>query len=888
MTLTIPKDVSSAYRPRREQPDEMGRSLFQNIYRTAEQYVADIWGLSAEMCGEGLTEYSNILAFTGGRGAGKTSAMLNVKGLLESGKKLDGSSWNGVTFIALPMIDPSHLSADETIIDIVLSRMYTRFERHCTQERSVPIEVRRKVYQAFSETYQAVRAMCQSREDRHSSADPLEGLQYAAAGNSLRELMDRLVRQFLKVLTNGRPVRGCLVLCVDDVDMNIRQGYAICEELRKYLSIPNVVILFSLYMEQMNDLIRQQYSKDFSTLLKGRDSKGRDKKGRDNLDLAESVPNMAEKYLQKLIPFGRRCALPSMDLKNLSSIQVRYDGDPADMPASPLTDEILGRLYQTTGLILVKSQRQTHGFLPTTLRGIVHLLSLLRSMEPVTVIDPEREEPYTLPAEQTERLEHNLNRIARYIQEYCLSELPQSSVTVLSVLLDESSEALNQRVIRTMLHELEDLDFKDERSSFSEFLKQDIAPENITVGDVLRVMRVYAQAVHYYDGKNIRFSALFRTVYSIRILQHFFLEAGTNAALDKRKMDLFTMLGGLLYQPEGDDLIRMKQDSVDRLQQQRVEDLKASVEQQGAQAAPLVDTILLGTIHMGSQALRINRHFLPNHLRTLRLRKLEPFYAGVSREAVTGGKGNTFQYFSYSYFGCILNALRFQSDIRNQDYQLWRERHLSPLPILSADCIDGYVTGMRRASENTRKSSSYVSEAVEIGSRSLIFELLERSCTGHTVRDFLEKGLTDFPFLKKDILLDDYLLGESLMSPANDSGSLIDEKLLKEKKKSLELCLTHLENGRRRYQSVTSVQELKSRLGLTRSGEALQEPEREMLQALSKAIQDRKALLGDDSAELGSEQLQAALEDIDTQISTEINHTKEKLNAVSRQLKEMS
>ena len=52
------------------------------------------------------------------------------------------------------------------------------------------------------------------------------------------------------------------------------------------------------------------------------------------------------------------------------------------------------------------------------------------------------------------------------------------------------------------------------------------------------------------------------------------------------------------------------------------------------------------------------------------------------------------------------------------------------------------------------------------------------------------------------------LTGGILISPADDLGSLIHEKLLKEKKKSLELCLTHLENGRRRYQSVTSVQEL--------------------------------------------------------------------------------
>lgn len=840
MTLTIPEDANFAYRPVIESPEQMKSSFFLDVYLSAEQHINSILSLFKSSKSDGLQlEYSNIIAFTGDRGAGKTSVMGNIKELLHSGKKLNGTFREKESFLCLPMIDPSHISPDETVIDIVLSRMYSYFDEYCNKN-NVFTDRKRNVYQAFSETFQAVRVVCQNREARHNIPDSLVGLQNATAGNNLRELMSKLVNLLLQETGFQKDSVRCLVLCIDDIDMNIQQGYNICEELRKYLNIPNVIILFSLYIGQMNDLVRQQYLKDFDTLLRYREE----------IPLSESVPDMAKKYLEKLIPFNHRCALPEINFRNLKGIMIQYEGE--NSQSTPLLDELLRLLYEKSGLILVKNQDGTHDFLPTSLRGVTHLITLLRKMEPVTLIHTDR--TYQLDEKERERLEKNLDTLARYIREYSIIEFSKQSAAILEALLKTPQENLNLRVIHMM-------------NSRLKLLESSLPGQKPTVGDVLYIMRLYSRNAHSDDGKTGLFSALFKVLYSIRLLQTFLIDEGQDASLDERKLKLHQVLGGLVYNIDWDDVCRGS-DLCEELSINNLKELEHAPDFEN-----LLDELLVGTICMGRPESKRKLNARNNTSITQYLNNPDRDDKDISREALTGKRGNTFQYFIYSYLGCILSPLRNDLAIQNQDYQTWRKKYLSLLPILSADCIDAYVCGLRRATMNLRKSSPYISIAVSKGSRELIHDLIERSCIDCNSKVFWSESLDTFPFMQEDSLVEKHFFFR------DSSGQPSVPEADPQKIDSLNHFLQKLHGMRKKYRSITDLSWLVHSYENTDTSGKLQEVESEQLKKLSDRLKALKAEYRNQSwTEEDAFQISKDLKDkIDAEIYSEIQNATEEL-----------
>lgn len=809
MTLTIPIDKNFAYRPVAETPEQMKTSFFVDVYRAAEQRIDGILDLSKPAGSDGLLmEYSNIIAFTGGRGAGKTSVMGNVGNLLQSGKRLDGSSWEKNFFLCPPMIDPSHISPDETVIDIVLSGLYNFFKTYCGTH-DIFMDRQRKIYQAFSEAFQAVRVICQSREARHGIPDSLEGLHRVTAGNNLRELMSSLVKLLLQEVGRERNAAGCLVLCIDDIDMNIQQGYNICEELRKYLNIPHVIILFSLYISQMNDLVRQQYLNDFGTLLRYGDE----------ITLSESVPDMAKKYLEKLIPFNHRCALPEINFRNSMDITIRYEEREGQGIA--LTDEVLRLLHDKTGVLLVKNQDGTHAFLPTSLRGVTHLISLLQRMESVKLV--REEQAYQLDEKERVILGKNLDTLARYIKEYHIVEFSRQSASVLEALITAPQESLNIRVTRMMAGVLDEtLTSQIRRRSGTGILQG----EKASVGDVLYIMHTYSREEHYADGKDQLFAALFKVLYSIRLLQAFFIDARQDKGLDARKLALRQVLGSLIYHVDDDKVCRGS-DLCEILSISDLKDLESSPDFDAT-----LDELLLGTICMGRPE-KIGRISRTQPL-TPYLNSVDRDDKDISRDALTGKLGNTFQYFIYSYLGCILSPLRDDLAIQNQNYQTWRQKYLSPLPVLSADYIDAYVQGLRRATENTRKSTSSISVAVSKGSRELISDLISRSCVDDNSKNFFTQSLTSFPFMQEDSLVEKYLFSK-------DSSKQAPTEIASEKRiSSLTYYLRKLQGMRSKYESATDVGQLIRKYENEDTSGKLQPEDLDRLKRLSERLKTFK------------------------------------------------
>ena len=68
-----------------------------------------------------------------------------------------------------------------------------------------------------------------------------------AAGIELKEDLNKLMRCYAKYFGKER-----VLISIDDLDLNVTEGYQMAEEIRKYLSSPEAcIILMSIKVEQM-------------------------------------------------------------------------------------------------------------------------------------------------------------------------------------------------------------------------------------------------------------------------------------------------------------------------------------------------------------------------------------------------------------------------------------------------------------------------------------------------------------------------------------------------------------------------------------------------------------------------------------------------------------
>lgn len=825
MTITVPKEANSAYKPRVESTEAMRSSLFRDIYQQAEDCVADILAQSKGREGETLLpEYGNIIAFTGGRGTGKTSAMESVAGMLARGERLDEKKkWDKTFFECLPMVDPSHLTKDETVVDVILSRLYSSFERYCEgASGKVAIEEQRRVYMRFEEVYRAVRSMCKSRQDRHKDTNSLEGLNSIAAGNELRRLMDELVQAYLKTVRGGRDGHGCLVVCVDDVDMNVEQGYHICEDLRKYFELPGVVILFSLCIEQMNDIVRQEYLRDFEMLC----NIGKD------MSPSKGIPNMAAKYLEKLIPFGRRCVLPDFSVSRLGTLKVQFE---AGGPERFLVDVILGLMEEKAGIIMVKDAHESHAFLPTNLRGIMHLLETLGHMESAQEKDKW----------DSGRLVKNLDTLKEYIRHYQIPEFPNDIVSVLKILLDAPLDTLNQYVVMAMHRSANGFLVTDgeEDSILDELIDPSIPPENISIGDVLFTMHCFYEEDYRLSEIGERFIATFRVLYTIRMLETVYVEHGEESFAEQKDA-LAKLVGGLIYTPGPHKVIR----GGAWFENLKISDINNFASAKGVDPAEVLDVLLMNTVCTGKLEGKTWVRF--------RNREDGACSKSVERNILEGKKGNV-RYFSASLLGCFTNCLRsdltITSDRFKAPYEVWRAQYTSPIPIVSMDFVDEFVYGLYRATLTSRKSGNSLNYSLFEGAEKLIEALLKKTVLSEDKREQYKQRYKNFPFLKCDYLeqFRDYC--EKRINPQEKINEL------KSKVDSLDLVLRYLENAKYRYGAVFSFDQMMGTKGVTIGREVLPQY-RKALEELNQQIIKEKQILQRETAHRWEDTLETITE----------------------------
>lgn len=320
---------------------------------------------------------NNILAFCAPRGQGKTSAMLSFSNALQGKgdnpyKKLDVIKEDH-SFRCLSPIDPTMLSESESVIQLVLGILFSEisikwstadnWRSAATQQESEKIQI----LEDIKSCYKSLQYINQ-QSSKENSPDDFEKMLATSDIFQLKKHIHDIIMYYFKLL-RWNAEHSFLVIQLDDTDMQMKNAYSILEEVRKYLAMPNVVVLMATYFEQLRILITQQYAtqlKSYSDLAKRN----------------ELTRRMAAKYLDKLIPASQTVHLPTMRLQRDTEkkLMLVVERNGVDSEPDELENKMFSIIYEKTGLAFIRHNNYMHNLLPTTLRGLQHLFRLLDQM----------------------------------------------------------------------------------------------------------------------------------------------------------------------------------------------------------------------------------------------------------------------------------------------------------------------------------------------------------------------------------------------------------------------------------------------------------------------------------------------------------------------------
>lgn len=418
-------------------------SFFSNMFIQADSILREIIDTNNEKEQAGKTDkrYSrasnNIMVFCAERGQGKTSAMLSFARYLDKGRDNASLKFDyKQKFFVLDSIDPSSLNKKESIVRVFISRLFYRFSEVVKdiprEEYSSGLfkEKREKMFELFQKCFDNIDYLNNDKK-KNDCEDDLERLAQLGDSGRLRENLYDLVAGFLDFIScyqqEYKDSKPYLVIAIDDADLAVDNIFKICEDIRNYFVISNMVVLMAADMEQLTYEIQREYMVKHQELIRYADSERLVNYYRDNCG------QMAVRYVEKMFPVGHRLELPKFEgttYRKYDEMKIEYLKSGEDIFAEDsyelcynMQHQLLKMLYDRTGIILMAQSEMLHPFLPRTLRELTHFLCFLYDMECVDFT-----KAYSIPEnESLLKLRKNIDAVEEYFFEHwCVNHLNES------------------------------------------------------------------------------------------------------------------------------------------------------------------------------------------------------------------------------------------------------------------------------------------------------------------------------------------------------------------------------------------------------------------------------------------------------------------------------
>lgn len=485
----------------------LGTSIFSEPYRYAmdalNSYFKSMPKELSTRLGEEELWRNNIFAFIGDRGSGKTSCMQSIaQFLVDSPKELEDNAVLKERFYKIDMVDPSFVDNDSNVVGVILASLYKKYleysSKHTDNEKK-----RIKLANHFAKVQHDFYRMM---ECKNVGDDDLEALSSLSAAIDLKQSMLNLIDCFMSYVDKEGAI---LLIPVDDIDLHSKAATDMVEQIRKYLVLPNVVVLMAVKMSQLSKLKRLQFSKEYQ-----------DK--RNTLSDTE-LDEMVEKYITKLVPYGHRIYMPDATFYWDAQLTV-LKNDEVEQENVSIRQFIPELIFRKTRYLFYNSSIKTSYIVPDNLRELRQLMRLLYDMN-----------DYFNEVGDTVKEEVNNKMVfKKYLfQSWMMNHLDASSQSLIKELLAVTDSiqmnAFTLRIIRQKFYLKDDNgklvapwqgEEKDGiRQELDYVMRKDNMVYNVALGDVLAVID-YLERLDI-TSEQMYFLFMIKTIYSIRLYEYF-------------------------------------------------------------------------------------------------------------------------------------------------------------------------------------------------------------------------------------------------------------------------------------------------------------------------------------------------------------------------------
>ncbi|GFI50109.1 hypothetical protein IMSAGC020_01315 [Lachnospiraceae bacterium] len=372
-----------------EKVDDFDKSYYKYVYRQAFRQLSDIiahnrkandrYHYNRSGFVNSYEKFSNIMTFIGKRGSGKTSVMMSFMEALK-GYSGDHSFFiddqEGVLFTCLDCIDGSLLEHGEDIFKIVLAQMYQKFRDLENKERIIKQDNfdygKRELLKGLEEIYKTVCDIDSMDSQWVTSGESyMSSLQSLSSSQKVKREFEKLVKQFTNLIEYGSPDRHGMngqhyvVITIDDIDLNVRNGFSMLEKIHRYFMVSNVIILLSVDMEQILSIVFQ----NFYDVVPKVDKVLRKEE--------ERIRKLSMDYLDKVMLPNYRIYLPELnELYSANVVSTRKE-------QAGIKSAVLGKLYRRIGICFDSQGRKRHFYEPKSMRNLMSFYLFLDSIKPV-------------------------------------------------------------------------------------------------------------------------------------------------------------------------------------------------------------------------------------------------------------------------------------------------------------------------------------------------------------------------------------------------------------------------------------------------------------------------------------------------------------------------
>ncbi|MDO4304107.1 MAG: P-loop NTPase fold protein, partial [Bacillota bacterium] len=310
-------------------------------------------------------DMGNVITIVGRRGSGKTTVIQEMRSILKNfnlckkdwfqeigepyASELKGQIDKEYYVDAMEIIDASVLEEKDDLLEIILWYMYEQVSKKIDLAKSAGFtNANNWELGNFTKSVDEVYRMHQSikgkrQEERGESVVTL--LDNMPNSIRTRRAMGKLIEAYLKIMYPGKENSAYLLIPIDDLDLNIRKGYQMLEEIRRYLLDWRIIVLLAVDYEQMEKVCENRFRKEFEN-----------GQGIYEEELNKHIRNLSDSYMIKVFPISHRIYLTEKSLK--SSYIKEMNNDKVEM--YQIKEYLLTKISEKMGIYYDAYGLKTH------------------------------------------------------------------------------------------------------------------------------------------------------------------------------------------------------------------------------------------------------------------------------------------------------------------------------------------------------------------------------------------------------------------------------------------------------------------------------------------------------------------------------------------------